>query len=940
MEIILGTGLGWAGASGPWIDPPRSMQHLRASRVDVTGPGKFTEKLPVPAPRHPSAFAGLSGKGKLAQERQQWHEDVAVLAFRTPAKTPRIEMFDVKVLNETQPYSIWKHVPRFVPTKAEYSEPDQEAVVDPGKVIDLTGRLNEDGSLDWDVPEGNWTVIRYGMTSTGKRNNYASRGYRGGLCYDPINERGSRAQFKDVAAPLIEIAKKNGTSLKFLHIDSWEMGTCNWTRGFQEAFRKRRGYDMGPYLPVLAGEVVGSHEISNRFLEDFHLTIADLAAEENYQEIERLAHEHGIYFHSESAGPHKPPVDGLRTLGVNDIPMGEAWARANSHRVSEAQRVQVALGASAAHIYGKRFFAAEAPTSVGPDWERSPSEIKNLLDKIFCTGVNRLNWHTYDSAPDKFGLPAIAYFAGTHLNRKVTWWKESQDFIDYINRTQHMFSHGLHVADVLGYLGSRAPLFAILHRLERSDVPAGHAWDMCNADAFLKGESVKNNRGLMSDGKSYALFALANDRQMYPPLLKKIEKLVKEGMVLVGNPPQRPFGLAGYPESDREFAGIVERLWGAADGSAHVVKEYGKGRIYVGQPVSEALKDLKIGPDLAWEPAQGVDLDYIHYTSDDGEVDIYYVVNKWARKGSNDLKYRFIPTLPDRFVNVDCSFRVSGERIVERWDPTRGIITPVQVYQKQDGRYRLPVSLDPEGGAFYVFRKAKAGRHVTGMSRNGEKLNAGNTPLEVGASSTYLRDGALEVMEEGSYELTRSDGKVIRVENVAVAEPLDISASWQVDFLEYPELGEPFSAGYEKLQSWTESEDRRQKYFSGTARYTRSFELDKALVTGGHRVYLDLGYVGDIATVRVNGKKVGVLWKAPYAADITDCVKAGENKVEVDVTNLWINRLVGDAKLPANQRKTSIPGRNYRGYKENRLRASGLIGPVQIRFSSLYSREL
>ena len=802
-------------------------------------------------------------------------------------------------------------------------------------ILDLSAHFDQ-GVLRWDVPEGNWTVIRYGMTSTGKRNDYAARGYRGGLCYDPMNERGVMAQYHDVMKPLIEIAEKNGTSLKYLHSDSWEMGHCDWTQGFQAAFKERRGYDMGPYMPVLAGKTVDSPEVSERFLEDFRLTISDLIIEDNYEVFKGLAHKHGIHLHSESAGPHQPPVDGLRALGVNDMPMGEAWARSNTHRREEHRRMHIALGASAAHIYGKRFLAVEAPTSVGPKWERSPNELKNVLDRIFCTGANRLNWHTYDSSPDEFGLPGIAYFAGTHLNRKVTWWEESKHFIDYINRTQHMLSQGLHVADVLGYLGSRAPLFAVLHRLERSDVPAGYAWDMCNADAFLRRASVRDKRIVMPDGKSYALFALSKDEQMHLPLLRKIETMVKEGMVLVGDPPRRPFGLSEYPASDGEFEAIVKRLWGEADGTRPEVREYGQGRIYVGQPVSRVLEALQIGPDLAWEPREGVDLEYIHHTSLDGELDVYYVTNKWAREGFTDLNsYRYSPTLPDMFVNVTGSFRVEGERVIERWDPVRGTITPVRVYERRDGYYRLPLSLEPEGGAFYVFRKARPDGQLTGIRRDGEALNEGNTPLEVGASSVHLHPEALEVMVPGRYELTRADGTALDLGRITVPAPLDLSTGWRVDFLEVPQLGEPFRADYDRLRSWTESGEHREKYFSGTARYSRGFSLDLSGTGPEHRVYLDLGYVGDMATVRVNGKPAGVLWKAPYTADITDHVRPGNNRIEVDVTNLWINRLIGDAKLPPAERKTKAPGMETGGLNDGRLRVSGLIGPVQLKFSSL-----
>lgn len=916
LEVSLNIQSGCGDPGNPNIANENGLKKIVSATTNISGPGRVERPLPMPPAN--SIF----------------YQDIAVQAVRKlPGKlgNEAIKNWSVKTF-EKNDFNLKNYYDEF---------PDDviAQAIDPKEVIDLTARFKA-GLLDWDVPEGEWTVIRYGMTSTGKRNNYASAGYRGGLCYDPIHQAGVTAQWHDVAKPLIDVAKQNGDSLKFLHVDSWEMGLCNWTHDFERSFQQRRGYDLRPYLPVLAGHIVGSREISNRFLEDFRLTVGDLAAEDHYEPLRELAHAERISLHMESAGPHQPPVDGLRTLGVNDIPMGEAWARSTTHRVSESARLQVALGASAAHIYGKRFLAAEAPTSVGPLWQRGPSEVKNVLDRIFCTGVNRVNWHTYDSSPDEFGLPGIAYFAGTHLNRNVTWWKESKAFIAYINRAQHMLAQGLHVADVLGYLGSRAPLFAVLHRLERDDIPAGYAWDMCNADAFLKRANVRNGRIVLPDGKSYALFALSEDRQMHLPVLRKIEQLVGKGMVLVGRPPQRPFGLSGYPDSDAEFAAIVKRLWGDADGSAPTVKRHDKGSVFIGQPVHQVLKALEIGPDLAWQPTKGIDLEYIHHRSADGEVDVYYVINKWARHGIDDLDYRYIPTLPDRFVNVQCSFRVEGERRVERWDPVRGTITPVQVVERKGGTHQLPVSLEPEGAAFYVFRRAKPAESIVRIAREGVAVNDENTPLEVGASDVFVRNDGLETLGRGRYEVTFANGKTVRIDQPAAIDPVKIHGPWKVDFLERPKLGEPFSAIYDPLKSWTESDNRHEKYFSGTARYTRSFTLDKAATAANRRAYLDLGFVGDVATVRVNGREVGVLWMPPYTADITLFIQPGENVLAVEVTNQWINRLIGDQKLPPAERRTYTNVLNSKRSDhlkqpdaDKYLRTSGLLGPVEIRFS-------
>ncbi|MCC5931519.1 MAG: hypothetical protein JJU28_19895 [Cyclobacteriaceae bacterium] len=921
IEISLNIQSGAGDPGNPNIEDDNGLKKITWSEKQVTGPGIIEVELDMP----PNII---------------FYKDITIQAIKTPQ--PDIVMDDliknwsVKSFNKKQMWN--EELDRFDMNQFydTYADDIKTPVIEENEIIDLSKHFI-DGKLIWEVPAGEWTIIRYGYTSTGKRNNYASPGYKGGLCYDPIHKRGINAQWKDVVKPLIDIAKENGNSLKYVHVDSWEMGTTNWTHDFEHEFKERRGYGIEPYLPVLTGRIVGSREISNRLLEDFRLTIGDMAAEYNYTEMRRLAHAEGISMHSESAGPHLPPVDGLKTLGVNDIPMGESWAISPTHRISEGRRVHVKLGSSAAHIYGKRFFASEMPTSVGPIWERSPADVKNLFDRAFCTGVNRVNWHTYTSSPDEYGLPGIAYFAGTHLNRNVTWWKEAKTFIDYISRTQHMLTQGLHVADVLGYIGSGVPLFGFLDS-DRGDIPPGYAWDMCNSDVLLNRASVKNGRIYLPDGKNYALLALSDHKDISLEVLVKIATMVKQGIILVGNPPERASGLTGYPNSDKEVQAIVKELWGKADGIHAYVNTYGKGKVYAGKTVAEVLELEKIKPDLAWEPKENIDLAYIHHTSDD--VDVYYVLNKWAWQGINDLEYRYLPGLPDRYIQTNCTFRINGIRKIERWDPVTGEITPVNVYEKGDGTYTLPVSLEPEGAAFYVFSKAKKAINITRIEKDGEILTEGNSPFTIGSSKVFVRDKNVEVLEGGEYSLTLENGKEINIKASPTKNVVDIDGPWQVTFMEKPLLGEPFSDTFNELTSWTESEKHRIKYFSGTALYENSFQLERN-DTSKYRAYLNLGKVGDIATVKLNDNEVGVYWKPPYIADITDYLQTGENKLEISVTNLWVNRLIGDEKLPIEERKatTNLVNDKARYDKLTKpdadihLRYSGLMGPVKVQYS-------
>ena len=925
IEISLNIQSGCGDPGNPNIEDDNGLKRITWSEKKITGPGKMEIELKMPS-------------------NQIFYKDITVQAIKTPQsdlqKDELIKNWSVKSFNKKESFNAALDRYDMNQFYDEYDGDGKSFALAENEVIDLND-IYKAGILTWDVPEGEWTIIRYGMTSTGKRNDYASEGYKGGLCFDQINPRGITAHWNDVPKPLIDIAKKNGNSLKFVHVDSWEMGIANWTLNFESEFKKRRGYDITPYLPLLTGRLVDSRERSNRFLEDYRMTIGDLAVEHNYSIMKELAHSEGLSMHSESAGPHISPLDGLRALGVNDIPMGESWARSQTHRNTEGRRKHVKLGASASHIYGKRFFAAEIPTSVGPVWERSPADVKITLDRAFCIGVNRVNWHTYTSSPDEYGLPGIEYFAGTHLNRNVTWWKEAKTFIEYINRTQHMLTQGLHVADVLGYLGSGVPLYGFLDS-DRGDIPPGYTWDMCNSDVLLNRASVKNGCIHLPDGKTYSLLALSDHKDITLPVLQKIEKMVKQGMILVGTPPERASGLTNYPQSDKELKYIVDKLWGDTDGVNTFVNKYGKGRVYAGKTVAQVLEIEKIKPDLAWEPKTDIDLEYIHHTSNN--VDVYYVLNKWAWKGINDLEYRHVAALSDRYVETNCTFRVEGNRKIERWDPVTGEITTVNVFEQEDGFYTVPVSLEPEGAVFYVFSKAEKVNHITKVEKDGKELTAGNTPLVNGASGVFVNDNKLEVFDQGEYKLKKAGGEEIIVNNPVNMNEIELPGPWQVTFQEKPILGETFSATFDKLISWTESEQHKIKYFSGTAVYEKSFEVDKGNLKGG-KAYLNLGKIGDIATINLNGKDIGTYWKPPYIADITAYLKEGENKLEVAVTNLWINRMLGDERLPHEERKTSTNLINNKFYYDNLtkpdadkyLRYSGLIGPVKLQFSKIYS---
>ena len=357
------------------------------------------------------------------------YKDILVQAIREPAsgvllKEQAIKNWGIKSFNQSfgfrGTYPLYK-------LREETEDAARIARLKQGDVVNLTEGFRN-GTLTWDAPEGEWTIIRYGCTCTGALTSINSDGWSG-LSLDHLDPKAFKQFSDDVILPLIKTAQSAGNSLHFLQTDSWEMGNVGWTDNFANEFKKFRGYNITPYLPVLTERVVGNVEQASRFLHDYRLTIGDWLAANHYQLFSNLAHQYKLGIHPEAGGPHSAPVDALKVLAISEFPQGEFWATANTHRIKDHERLAVKQSASVAHTNGKKFVAAEGPTSIGPQWERSPKDLKANIDRIFCSGVNRIVWHTFTSSPVEFGKPGNEYFAGTHLNPNVTWWKQAGDFI-------------------------------------------------------------------------------------------------------------------------------------------------------------------------------------------------------------------------------------------------------------------------------------------------------------------------------------------------------------------------------------------------------------------------------------------------------------------------------------------------------------------------------
>lgn len=726
--------------------------------------------------------------------------------------------------------------------------------------------MNASGTLRWDVPEGEWVVLRIGHTPTGAHVSTQSAGWDGRVL-DYMNPEALRAYWGRNIAPLIDaIGPMAGTTLRYVHTDSWEGGGMNWTPGFDRAFRANRGYDPLPWLAVLAGYVVDNREASNAFLADFRKTIADCVADHNYALFAAMARRRGMATHPECSGPHAGPLDGLKNYGRSELMMSEAWVP-SPHRPTPDARFFVKQAASAAHIYGKRLVGAEIFTSIGPHWDDVLwSAQKPTFDHEICSGLNLVFVHTFTCSPKEMGLPGQEYFAGTHFNPNVTWWPFAGEFVRYLSRCQYLAQRGRFVADVLYYYGDHVPNIA----RRKGDDPAGALpgfdYDVINEE-LLGQLAVRDGRLTLPSGMRYRLLALPDHRVLSLKALRDVKRLVTAGATVLGLKPLRAVSLEGGPQGTAEFQQTADELWGPGKPSPKGRRTVGRGRVLWGSTARQALLADGLKPDCEFtDTAKNAVLDWIHYTI--GEADVYFVCNQ-----------------RDRVERFTCRLRVAG-RQPELWDPVRGTVRDATTFAFDNGRTTVPLELPPCGSLFVVCRRpAKSGRNTAPNQPTLQPVRQIAGPWEVGFDRRW-------------------------------GGPESVQFEKLVSWTARPEPGIRYYSGKAVYKTTFD--------LVATGKAARPVgQGEKA------RWALDLGKVKDvgIARVRLNGHDLGIVWCPPFRVDVTQAVKPKGNALEIEVVNSWRNRLIGDRTMPAERRLTKTNIRIMKGWK---LRESGLLGPVTV----------
>lgn len=881
------------------------------------------------------------------------------------------------------------------------------------KAINLTDKMDEKGLLNWSVPEGRWTLLRVGHSSTNKDNHPAPEAGRG-LEVDKMSATALRAHWNAFMGKLAEAAGPlAGKTFAGTHIDSWEVGAQNWTPNFIAQFKARRGYDPTPWIPTVSGGyILENREKSERFLWDFRKTIADLIADEYYGALEQQAGEKGLFLSVEAY--NNGNFDNILSAGRSDIPMHEFWLGQDG-----AGRVfQTKQATAAAQGYGKNIVAAEAFTC-GTEhgrWQNSPDSLKPLGDYFFAAGTNRFIFHRWAMQPWTDRWPGMTFGPyGIHYERTVTWFEQSRPWIQYLARCQSLLQQGTFVGDLLFFQGEGAPNGVPNRGFDKKE---GYDYGYCNDETILSMTVEEGRLILPASGTGYSLLVLDNSRFMTPELLENIAQLVQAGAHVLGPKPEQSPSLVGYPECDSRVQKMAAQLWG--DTSQPGSKKTGMGMVYWGKKPEAVIQEMGLQPDLTILPADRADsLVWIHRRLPDR--DFYFLGNQ----ADENLEVEI--SLPDL------------NRMPERWHPETGDIDDLCLWESMaNGRLRLPLSFEPYESFFLVFRRAATQPTIVALSRKGKPAHdAAPAELKV-LQATYgipgdekrsvdvtarvrqalasgaagvrafpkdlavadpavhvvktlsvtferegkrwveevqdmatlafpaalpeetpwmeIRDNRLLASQPGLYEVRYPSGETRSIEVKNVPKPLTLSGPWHLAFppqTVYVQTPLP-PLELESLVSWTELPQPHLRHFSGTGIYECRFTLSKEQVARDMAVRLNLGRVGVIAEVELNGKNLAILWNRPFRMEVADHLQAGENRLVLKVTNTWVNQLIGDAahpsplkwnhhgapdnwpewihggQIPETGRKTFV---TWDFFKPNEpLQPSGLMGPVRLTF--------
>ena len=585
----------------------------------------------------------------------------------------------------------------------------------PGEIIDLTSRLNADGTLQWTPPPGNWAVLRIGYSLLGVTNHPASS-VGTGLEVDKLNRRSVDryiTTYLNTYKTFLGSSLIGSHGLRAMVSDSYEAGPQNWTDDLPTQFATRRGYDPRPWLPTLTGRIVGSAQETDRFLWDFRRTLGELLSESHYAVITAALHSEGMIHYGESHEVSRAFIgDGMDVKHGDDIPMGAMWVP-NPLFPQERCDADLRESASVGHLYGQNLIAGESFTAFGipgTAFAFAPDMLKATADRELLDGLNMFVIHTSVHQPLNNKYPGITLGPfGQWFTRHETWAEQALPWLTYLSRSAYLLQQGHFAADLVYFYGQDSNITA-LYGTGLPPVPRGYAFDFSSANALNQLE-VKDGFLVNQHGMQYRAVVMdPRTRYISLDVLKRLDELITSGATVIG---EKPFSTPSLADSLAEFSRLTEKIWGPGTAG---VRQYRRGRVISGYPLDAALTAGGIAPDFTYSGGTvDTDVQFVHRHLADGEL--YFLSNRQPRTE-----------------RIQARFRIMG-RAPELWHADTGEIEPVS-FRRDDDQTTIPLTLEPNEAVFVIFRKTTSERQVTIPATTRETVFTFRGPWQVNFPQT------------------------------------------------------------------------------------------------------------------------------------------------------------------------------------------------------------
>ena len=854
---------------GPTPEKPEYLQF----DYDVAWPaaGLYLKPYPDCGPKEIEIQCSDDGKTYRAIRRAtvRLNEEIVVALDEVRAAHFRVVFLSTHPLQGQENWNVQvAEIALLTRAELESPRPGRRGIWRRDAIVELSEFMDEQGHLNWDSPSGSWRVLRIGYTLHGNMTKCVGSGPPGPEL-DTMSAAAMDAHFAETGAKLIaDAGPLVGKTLQYFHIDSWEIGQPTWTPKMREEFQRRRGYDPLLFLPAVLGATVDDTETTQRFLLDYRRTSADLTAANCYGRLRELTLKGGMQgTHPESGGPFFTHwVDALQCEGINDIPMGEFWKRSTEPD-------------------GPITWASNGNPTV-----KQAACAAHVYGKPVCQ-AEAFTAFAPDWTADPWNMKDIGDEAFCHgLTRYVLCF--------WVHQPQLNAKPGYQWAGVGTHFDPNISWWDMSHGWLTYIARCQHMLRQGRfvADfAYFQGEDIPGFIAPRNLQEPLRPAGFDYDALNAEVLLKRAA--AKDGRLVLPDGMSYRYLVLPHVSAWTVSPAVLEKIKELAESGVTVIgpkpaEAPGLTNYAESDEQVERLADALWGPDVPTSGERKAGSGRVIWGRSLGEVvqsdglapDVEFrdvspeAKLDWIHRRDGDSEIYFLSNQARVPTDVEVVFRVNGKQ-PELWDAVTGKIRDLPDFREENGRAAVPLAFAPRESFFVVFRKD---------ADAGSSTNAKNFP--------------------------------------ELKPVVEISGPWELSF--DPEWGGPESVVFEKLEDWTKRPEPGIRFYSGTATYRKTFDLPEARPDSMGPLYLELGVINDLATVRLNGQDLGVVWTAPWRVEITDAVKPTGNRLEIDVVNLWPNRLIGDAALPPEERLTITNATAHT--KDSPLLPSGLLGPVRI----------